>query len=317
MSSPFQLWPPAISAHAVAVDHLFLAYSALIALLTLPVFILLVVFAVVYRRGRKADRRHAPRGGLPIETAWAVVPFLLSLGFFAWSAWLFFDLGRAPADALRVDVEAKQWMWKFEHPGGQREINELHVPAGEPVKLVMISQDVIHSLYLPALRLKQDVIPGRYTSMWFRADQPGVYPIRCAEFCGFDHSGMGGRFIVLPEAAYVRWLQQSKTRGTLARQGFELFRARGCSGCHEAGSSRRAPPLEGLYGRPVPLEGGRVVTADDQYIRDSILDPTRQVAAGYAPIMPTFAGQLTEADLLRLEAYIKSLSAAEPKDRTP
>jgi cytochrome c oxidase subunit 2 len=299
------------------VDHLFLAFSALVIALTAPVFILQVIYVILYRRGRPADRSPRTDGNVLLEVSWSVIPFLLTLGFFVWSGWLFFEIGRPPADALRIDVEARQWMWKFEHPGGQREINELHVPAGEPVKLVMISQDVIHSLYLPALRLKQDVLPGRYETTWFSADRPGVYPIRCAEFCGFDHSMMGGRVVVMAQADYARWLRQAGTDGSLAQQGFSLFRARGCSGCHEGNSSRRAPPLEGIYGRPVALDGGQVVMADDQYIRDSILDPNRQVAAGYTPIMPSFAGQLTEAELIRLTAYIKSLGADQPKARAP
>lgn len=308
MSPDFlRLWPVAASEHAVRVDQLFFAFSALIFALSWPVFILLAIFAIRYRRGREADRSHAPSHGVIVETGWTIIPFLLTLAFFAYSSWLYFQLGQPPSDALTVEVVAKQWMWKFEHPGGQREIDELHVPAGEPVKLVMTSQDVIHSLFLPALRLKQDVLPGRYTSLWFRADRPGTYALRCTQFCGFDHSEMGGRFVVMRPQDYARWLEHAGTDGSLAQQGFQLFRKLGCSGCHGADSTHRAPKLEGIYGRPVPLDGGRVVVADDGYLRDSILYPARDVAAGYAPIMPTFAGQVSESDLVRLEAYIKSI----------
>ncbi|MBI1200228.1 MAG: cytochrome c oxidase subunit II [Phenylobacterium sp.] len=312
MSGLFQLAPPEASAHAAQVDHIFLGFLALTVLLTAPVFVLLIYYAAKYRQGRPADRTHAPSRGPLIETSWAVIPFLLAIGFFVWGTFLFFQGSRAPLDALTINVVGKQWMWKFEHPGGQREIDALHVPTGRPVRLVMTSQDVIHSLYLPALRLKQDVLPGRYTSLWFNADRPGVYAIRCAEFCGFDHSVMGGRFIVMRPEAYARWLAQAGTDGSLADQGFKLFRAHGCSGCHSDQSTRRAPALAGLYGRATPLEDGRIVTADDQYLRDSILYPARDVAAGYAPIMPTFAGQLSEAEVLRLVAYLKSLGPKEP-----
>jgi len=307
MNDFFRMWPAQASAHAVRVDQLFIAFSALIVALAAPVFILMAVFAIRYRRGVDADRSRAPVRGVWIETGWAIIPFLLTLAFFVYSSWLYFQTGRPPPGALTIDVVAKQWMWKFEHPGGQREIDELHVPSGEAVKLVMTSQDVIHSLFLPALRLKQDVLPGRYTTLWFNADKPGTYALRCTQFCGFDHAVMGGRFIVMRPADYAHWLQQAGTDGSLAQQGFELFRRLGCSGCHGPDSTHRAPKLEGLYGRPVPLDGGRVTVADDQYLRDSILYPARDVAAGYAPIMPTFAGQVSESDLIRLVAYLKSI----------
>jgi cytochrome c oxidase subunit 2 len=307
MMAFFRIWPPEASLHALRVDQLFIAFSALIVALAAPVFILLAVFSIRYRHGRKVDRTHAPSHGVLVETGWTVIPFLLTLGFFAYSSWLFFRAGQPPPDALTIDVVAKQWMWKFEHPGGQREIDELHVPAGEPVKLVMTSQDVIHSLFLPALRLKQDVLPGRYTSLWFKADRPGTYALRCTQFCGFDHALMGGRFIVMRPGDYAHWLQQAGTDGALAQQGFQLFRKLGCSGCHGPDSSRRAPKLEGVFGRPTPLDGGRVVIADEQYLRDSILYPAKDVAAGYAPIMPTSSGQVSESDLVRLVAYLKSI----------
>ncbi|HEY3951078.1 cytochrome c oxidase subunit II [Phenylobacterium sp.] len=314
MNPFFQAWPPEASIHAVRVDQLFMAFTALTVLLTAPVFILMAIFAIRYRHGRDVDRTHAPSHGVRIETAWTLAPFLLALAFFGYSSWLFFDEGRAPPDALTIDVLAKQWMWKFEHPGGQREINDLHVPAGQPVKLVMTSQDVIHSLFLPALRLKQDVLPGRYTTLWFKADRPGIYALRCSQFCGFDHAVMAGRFVVMRPGDYARWLQAAGTDGSLAQQGFQLYRRLGCSGCHAAQSTQRAPSLEGLYGHPIPLEGGRVVVADDQYLRDSILAPNKDVAAGYQPIMPTFARQVSEADLLALVAYLKSLGAGPDQE---
>ncbi|MCS0493988.1 cytochrome c oxidase subunit II [Ancylobacter sp. MQZ15Z-1] len=306
-------WASEASAHAASVDRLMLAFTLMMVALSVPVFVLMAVFAVKYRRGRTANRAHPVNRNVWLEVSWAIVPFLLTVVFFVWATKLFADLYDPPADAIAIDVVAKQWMWKFQHPGGQREINELHVPAGEPVKLTMASEDVIHSLYIPALRLKQDVVPGRYTSMWFTADRPGTYKLTCAEFCGVDHSVMGGSFIVMTPAAYERWLGQSQVDDTLAAAGAVLFRERGCSGCHGPGATVHAPPLTGLYGRPVPLEGGGVVTADDQYIRDSILLPQSQIAAGYPHIMPTFQNVLSEEEVLQLVAYIKSLRSGSPE----
>ncbi|HEX4098414.1 MAG TPA: cytochrome c oxidase subunit II [Caulobacteraceae bacterium] len=307
MSASLPFWPVEASAHAAKVDGLFLAFSALVVALTIPVFVLMLAYSIKYRRGSSADRSHRPSQNVLIETSWTVIPFLLTLGFFAYAAVLYFDLGRPPADSLVIDVVGKQWMWKFEHPGGQREIDDVHVPVGRDVELRMTSQDVIHSFFVPALRIKQDVLPGRYTTMWFNADRPGTYDLRCSQFCGLDHSEMIGRVMVLSQPAYAAWLQRAGTSGALADQGKALFQSLGCGGCHEGQSAVRAPSLEGLYGRPVPLQDGRVVTADDQYLRDSILDPNRDVVAGYQPQMPTFQGQVSEDDLVKLIAYLKSL----------
>lgn len=310
-------WVSQASAHAASVDWLTASFLLMATLLAAPVFILMAVFAVKFRRGRSANRTHSATGNTWLEVSWAVIPFLLTLVFFVWATKLYVDLQFPPTSALEIDVVAKQWMWKFQHPGGQREIDELHVPAGQPVKLVMASEDVIHSLYIPALRLKQDVVPGRYTALWFNAEKPGSYRLTCAEFCGTNHSAMGGRFVVMSPAEYARWLDAFGTDRTLAAAGAALFRERGCSGCHGAGSTVRAPSLAGLYGSPVPLDGGSVVIADDQFIRDSILLPQSQIAAGYPRIMPTFQNVLTEEDVLKLVAYIKSLSGGSQGEGRP
>lgn len=315
MNDFISLWPGRASAYGTHVDLLLGGFSLLIVLLSAPVFILMIVFAVRYRRGRPADRKHPVNQKVGLEISWALIPFLLILGFYVWSTNMFFDLHHPPDNALEIDVVAKQWMWKFQHPGGQREIDELHVPAGEPVKLTMASQDVIHSLYIPALRIKQDVVPGRYTSLWFTADLPGEYKLFCAEFCGTDHSVMGGRFIVMSQADYATWLEHSDVDQDLAAQGEVLFRTHGCSGCHGPSATVHAPPLENLYGTPVPLDDGSVVTADEQYIRDSILLPQSQIAAGYPRIMPTFQNILSEDEVLKLVAYIKSRGATRWSDR--
>jgi cytochrome c oxidase subunit 2 len=305
-----ELWPPRASTYAAEVDALMWGFTAVVALLSGPVFVLIAAFAIRYRRGIPANRRTRTNQSVLIETSWSVIPFLLTIGFLVYAAWIYLAQLRPPADAVTVDVVAKQWMWKFQHPEGQREINDLHVPAGQAVKLVMTSQDVIHSLYLPALRIKQDVLPGRYTTLWFKADRPGVYPIRCAEFCGLDHSGMGGRFYVLTPGDYSRWLQLSQTDLTLAGQGGTLYRRLGCGGCHDAGSTVPAPSLVGLYGAPVPLADGRVVKADAQYLHDSITAPNQDVAAGYRAVMPSYAGQLGEDQMAALVAYLQSLGGA-------
>lgn len=316
--NPFgRFFPVAASAHAVSVDWLIACFTVLMVVLTGPVFVLIGVYTLKYRRGSPADRHEGKPREILIETSWMVIPFLLTLAFFVYAAYLYLELGRPPADSLVIDVVAKQWMWKFEHPGGQREIDDLHVPVGQDVKLTMTSQDVIHSFFVPALRIKQDVLPGRYTELWFNADRAGVYDIRCSQFCGMDHALMIGRVFVLSGGDYARWLQQSGASGDLAAQGKALFENLGCSGCHTPGSTVRAPPLTGLYGAPTPLEGGRVVTADAQYIRDSIIDPNRDVAAGYQPVMPTYAGQVSEDDLLKLVAYIKSLGPQRPAPPSP
>ncbi|MBE7186633.1 MAG: cytochrome c oxidase subunit II, partial [Methylobacterium mesophilicum] len=219
MSDFIQLWPGQASAYAASVDRLILAFTVLIVALSAPVILLIVVFAVKYRRGKEANRAHPVNRNVWLETSWAVVPFLLLLGFYVWATKLYFDLHQPPAGTLEVDVIGKQWMWKFQHPGGQSEIDELHVPAGEPVRLNMISEDVIHSMFIPALRIKQDALPGRYTSLWFTADKPGTYRIACAEFCGADHSVMGGKFVVDTPSGYAAWAEQFATDNTLARQG--------------------------------------------------------------------------------------------------
>jgi cytochrome c oxidase subunit 2 len=303
-------WPERASAYAGQIDLLMWAFTAVVALLAGPVIVLIVWFSVKYRRGKPADRSRRVNSSTPVEVSWTIAPFVLTIGFFVYAAWLYLAQQRAPANALAIDVVAKQWMWKFQHPEGQREINDLHVPANQPVKLVMTSQDVIHDLYLPELRIKKDVLPGRYTMLWFKADRPGVYRLVCSQFCGADHSVMGGRFIVMKPADYARWLQSSGSDASLSGQGAALYRRLGCSGCHDVGSTVRAPPLAGLAGRPVALADGRTVRADAQYLHDSILQPNKDVVAGYAPVMPTYANLIGEDVVLELVAYLQALAPA-------
>lgn len=234
------------------------------------------------------------------------------LGLFFWGASVFFEIYKTPEGELSVFVVAKQWMWKVQHAGGQSEINALHIPVNRPIRLVMASQDVIHSFFVPALRLKHDVVPGRYQDLQIEARVPGHYHLFCAEYCGTDHSGMIGEIVAMEQTDYAAWLTQQGPSSPLAQEGGALFRELGCSGCHGIGSAVRAPPLEGLYGKPVPLADGTTVTADDKYIRDSILLPRSQIAAGYQPLMPSFEGKISEDQLLRLVIYIKSLAGQQP-----
>lgn len=305
-------YAPPVEASSIAgdIDVLFYVLLVLSTLVVLGIFVMLVVLSVRYRRGSAAPRGHGLRT-LRWELAWTLIPLALFLGVFAWSALLYFNLYNPPPDATPVYVVGKQWMWKIQHASGQREINELHVPVDRPVKLILTSEDVIHSFFIPAFRIKQDAVPGRYTTTWFQATRPGTYRLFCAEYCGTDHARMGGRVVVMRDSDYQAWLQSHPASQALARTGEKRFREYGCSGCHGASSTVHAPPLEGVFGRTVHLQDGGQVTADEEYVRDSILLPRKQVVAGYAPIMPTFQGQVSEQDLLALIAYIKSIGAGE------
>jgi cytochrome c oxidase subunit 2 len=304
---------PQASTFAPKVDHLFDTLLALCALVVIGVFSVMIVFCVKYRRGTDAQRAPA-HSHLGVELAWTLIPFVLFMGIFGWSVRLWIELRTPPKDATPVYVVAKQWMWKVQHPDGAREIDQLHVPVGQPIRLVMTSQDVIHSFYVPAFRVKQDVLPDRYTQLWFTATEAGTYHLFCAEFCGTDHSRMRGSVVAMAPAEYARWLHAHAGTG-LAAQGADLFRQLGCSGCHDPRSGVHAPDLYDLYGRTVPLSGGSQVLADERYLHDAILLPRKQVAAGYAPIMPSFEGRIGEEDVLALVAYLKTRThAAEDTD---
>ena len=314
----FPLHPPADSSLATHVDHLFYAWLALAGVVTVAVFFLIVYFSVKYRHGSRADRVLPARGKLRreshrIEIAWIVTPLILFLGMGFWAAGLYYAHAAPPADATEVYAVGKQWMWKLEHTGGQREIDELHVPAGRPIKLVMTSQDVIHSFFMPVFRIKQDVLPGRYTILWFTADKPGDYHVFCTQYCGTDHARMIGHVVVMQPAVFERWLASGNASQSMAAEGAARFRQYGCSGCHGASASVHAPKLEGLFGRRVPLSDGSSVIADERYIHDSVMLPRKDVVAGYEPIMPSFQGEIAEDDLLEIIEYIKSLRSAAPE----
>jgi cytochrome c oxidase subunit II len=307
MFDNFPLWPVPASSGAGNVDALFIFLVLLAGFMSLAIFTLIVVFALKYRY-RPGHKAEPIEGSVPLEVTWSVVPLAIFMVIFVWGAILYFRERTPPREADEVYVVAKQWMWKLEHEQGQKEINELHVPVGRDIKLVMTSQDVIHSFYVPAFRIKQDVLPGRYTTVWFHPTRPGVYHLFCAEYCGTAHSGMIGQVVVLEPAQYQAWLAGGITSGSLAASGESLFQQLGCPTCHRSDVQGRGPNLVGVFGKPVQLEDGRTVTADENYIRESILSPNAKIVSGFKPIMPTFQGLVSEDQLTALVAYIKSLS---------
>jgi cytochrome c oxidase subunit II len=302
-----QFFPDPASDFARAVDLLFWSLIIVTGGVLAAIAIVIVFLLVKYRRSAVVDRSGSSASNVKLEIAWSVVPFAVFVGMFGWGASLYFRKNQLPKEAIEIHVLGKQWMWKLQHLQGQREINQLHVPVGKTVRLMMTSQDVIHSFFLPAFRIKQDVVPGKYTTEWFRATKTGTFPIYCAQYCGNQHALMIGQVIVLEPEDFVHWLENGTPSPSVAVAGENLFRSLGCSGCHASGASVRAPLLNGVYGSPVPLQDGRVVQADEQYLRDCLLVPQSQVVAGYDPVMPSFAGRLTEEQLFELITYLKSI----------
>jgi cytochrome c oxidase subunit 2 len=304
---------------AAEVDALLFFLLAVSTVMTLGIAVAIVFLAFKYRRGSKANRQKSGKSPMLLEITWIVIPLILSMGMFAWGASVYFRLFDIPADAMEVHVVGKQWMWKFQHPDGRREINELHVPLGQPVRLNMISQDVIHSMYVPGFRVKHDVLPGRYTSLWFEATRAGAYHLFCAEYCGTQHSLMKGRVVVLEPAEYQAWLSGNKPGQTPVQAGATLFDELRCATCHRAAELQRprCPSLENLFGSQVELSDGSQVTADEAYLRESILRPAAKIVKGYQPAMPAFEGQIGEEGMNDLVAYLKSLTAKKPESAQP
>ncbi len=308
----FSLFPDQASTMARQIDALYFFELGIASFFTVMICLLIVTLAARYRANSRADRSHPPTSNLLLEIVWIGVPAVIALFMFAWGAILFFKIYDPPVDALEIYVVGKQWMWHAQHSEGRAEINELHVPAGQPIRLMMTSQDVIHSFYIPAFRVKQDVLPGRYTEMWFEPTKIGRYHLFCAEYCGTNHSAMGGWVYVMEPVEFEQWLAEAGTGPAMAEQGERLFVQYHCAGCHRGSQTVHAPQLEGVFGRPVPIQDGKEVRftqADYRYIRDSILRPKSEVVAGYEPVMPSFEGRITEPDLLRIIAYIKSIGA--------
>jgi cytochrome c oxidase subunit 2 len=315
------LFPDVGSSIAPAWDTLWWVESGISGIVVIAIFGLMLYFSIRYRAGSKASRA----GKLTehqqdlVEIAWTIPTFLVFLAFFFWGSKLFIKMYTMPKQpGITINVQAKQWMWKFEHPNGVREINELHIPVGEDIKLHLASVDVIHDLFIPAFRTKKDVVPGHVTFEWFKAIKPGKYHIFCGQYCGLYHSHMRGAVFVMEPTAYQAWLKRQSNSMSYATsqasRGQAIFVAKGCAGCHFGHGAVRAPSLVGIYGRPVPLAGGGFAVANDAYIRDSILFPRRQIVKSYMPIMPSFKGKITNGEIQAITAYIKSLT---PQGRPP
>jgi cytochrome c oxidase subunit 2 len=312
MFTNFPLFPQQASVQAGQVDAVFFFMVAVTAFFSVLIATLIVFFMIRYRRRHADEVGAAIHGSLALEMLWSVIPFGITLVMFGWGAKVFFDLYRPPAGAMEIYVVGKQWMWKVQHMDGQREINELHVPVGRPVKLIMGSEDVIHSFYIPAFRVKADVIPGRYNTLWFEATTPGTYHLFCAEYCGTKHSGMVGSIVAMEPAQFQAWLGGGAASDSPVAAGEKLFTSLACITCHVAGAQSRGPVLTNVFGSKVTLQDGSIVVADEVYLRESIVNPQAKIVAGFQPIMPTFQGLVTEEQLLQLIAYVRSLSDQAP-----
>jgi len=307
----FPLFPEVASTVATGVDRLYFFLTGVTGFFTVLIFLFIFYFAVRYRRrpDRVAEQLNpdAEHKSIGLEIAWSVIPFMITFVMFTWGSSLYMANSRVPDQAMDVYVVGRQWMWKIQHPNGRREINELHVPVGQPVKLTMASQDVIHSFFIPAFRVKQDVVPGRYVTMWFQPTRAGEYHLFCAEYCGTYHSGMIGRVVVMEPEDFQNWLG-GVTGESPAQTGEKLFSELNCVDCHATGARQRCPQLGGLYGSDVLLEDGSKAKFDENYIRESIINPNAKIVKGYPPVMPTYRGQVSEEQILHLIAYIRSLT---------
>jgi cytochrome c oxidase subunit II len=292
---------------ATRVDALYLTLVGIATFFSTLIAGLIVYYFVKYRRRSPHEVGARITGGMALEVTWTVIPLAITMVLFVWGARVYVSMARPPADAENIYVVGKQWMWKFQHLDGQREIDELHVPVGRTVRLIMTSEDVIHDVFVPAFRVKADVIPGRYSSIWFTPTKPGRYHLFCAEYCGTRHSGMTGEVVVMQPTEYQAWLSGGAPEGSLASAGEKLFADLACNTCHRPDAQGRGPVLDGLFGKTVTLQDGRQVVVDEGYVRESILQPAAKVAAGYQPIMPTFQGLVSEEQLLQLVEYVKSL----------
>lgn len=303
------LIPDAASTLAPQVDALMIALVIFSVFFTILIFVAVAVMAFKYKRVSINDTPPHIHGSLWLELAWSLIPFAMTLGLFVWSTHIYFLANTPTPGAMEIFVTGKQWMWKVQHPEGPREINEMHVPSGQPLKFTMISEDVIHSYYIPAFRAKKDVLPGRYTSFWVTPTKIGKYHLFCAEYCGTQHSGMIGSVYVMDPSDYARWLASGDE--SMSARGKQLFSQYGCVSCHLPDGKGRGPSLVGVYRSTVRLQTGAAVQADDAYFRESILNPRAKIVEKYQAVMPTFHGQISEEGLLHIIAYIKSLEKAE------
>ena len=308
MQSWIPLVPDSASTFSWKVDALYFYLSGVTLFFSLLISTILIFFVIRYRRRTPFEIPRPVAGSHKLETLWTIIPFIIAMTMFAWGAQVYFEQYKTPANAVEVYVVAKQWMWKLQHATGQREINQLHVPVGRKIKLIMTSEDVIHDFFVPAFRTKTDVLPGKYTTLWFEATTPGTYHLFCAEYCGMNHSGMIGSVIVMEPREFDNWLSGNTGSTTPAVAGQELYQTLGCASCHGAnGEGGRGPTLVGVFGKRAALQTGDSVLVDEGYVRESIINPQVKLVAGFGPIMPTFQGQISEDQLVQLVAYIKSL----------
>lgn len=300
------LFPREASTIAPWMDALYFFLLAMTLLGVILVGALLVAFSLRYRR-EKHPVAVPIEGSTLLEATWTIIPLAIFLVCFVWGALLYFRIYNPPVNAMNIYIVGKQWMWKAEHPGGQHEINALHVPIGRPVQLTMISQDVFHSFSVPDFRVKREVIPGRYSTVWFNATTAGTYHIFCTQYCGTQHSGMIGEVTVMTPEDYEKWTQESTSGMSLAQNGERLFASMGCNSCHSGNAAARGPNLAGVYGSKLQLANGSQVLVNDAYLRDAILNPSQHITAGFAPIMPTYQGQISEDGLIDLVEFVKSM----------
>jgi cytochrome c oxidase subunit 2 len=298
------LFPAEASTIAPYADALYFFLIGMTLTGLLLVGVLVFGFSIRYRKARNPVATQV-EGSTLLEATWTIIPLAIFLVTFVWGALLYFRIYNPPANAMNIYIVGKQWMWKAEHPGGQHEINALHVPAGRPVQLTMISMDVFHSFSIPDFRVKREVIPGRYSTVWFQATEPGTYHLFCTQYCGTKHSGMIGEVTVMTPEDYQKWTEESTSGTSLAQNGERLFASMGCNQCHNGTAAARGPSLAGVYGSKLQLTNGSAVLVNDAYLRDAILNPSEHVTAGYAPIMPTYQGQISEDGLIDLVEFIK------------
>src|SRR3984885_1350398 len=303
----FAIIPPEAARIAPQVDAL-LVFMTLVSLVGLTlVALLMTAFSILYRRDKNPVATQI-EGSTLLEATWTIIPLGLFLVMFVWGSILYFRIYTPPPNAMNIYVVGKQWMWKAEHPGGQHEINSLHVPINQPIQITLISQDVFHSFSIPAFRVKREAIPGRYTTVWFNATQVGTYHLFCTQYCGTQHSGMIGDVTVLTAKDYKKWLAESTSGVSLAQNGERLFASLSCNACHNGQPDSRGPSLAEVYGSKLTLSTGQPVLVDEAYLRQAILNPSAHITQGYAPIMPTYQGQVSEEGLISLVEYIKNLS---------
>ena len=307
------LHPPAASSIAEGVDKLHFFLTGVTLFFTLLIFSTIFYFMVKYRRRSEDERAPETVTSLPLEVAWTVIPCFICAVLFIWASSLYVRNARPPAASREIFVVGKQWMWHIQHPEGPREIDELHVPVNVPIKLTMTSQDVIHDFYIPSFRVKKDVLPGRYTSLWFQATKIGTYHLFCGQYCGTDHAHMIGWVYVMTPTDYESWLSRSAKNESMAQTGERLFNQLGCVTCHLQDGTGRGPSLAGLYGEPETLQNGGTRVVDETLIRQAILFPNSVLLRNYPPIMPTFKGQIDEEQVLQLVAHVKSLAPEEGK----